>query len=259
MKLLNLNIGIKIDNNKEVKDLIVDGAYDIVALQEVMRKKEDTVYEQYDSSTFIKNNTDYKYHFFGPLWYATHHEKNNIMTKDFGGLTEQGNEVLSKYPIIESSNIFYYQDYAEFKDTTNFRKEDHPRAFIDMIIKIQDKEIQIINIHGIWNKDKIGDERTKNQSEVLLSHIREDIPCIITGDFNLLPNTESIEIINKKMINLIEKYNIKSTRPAFDDGLDKGNIICDYIFVNDKVKVNGLKVLNTEISDHLPLILDFEI
>ena len=59
--------------------------------------------------------------------------------------------------------------------------------------------------------------------------------------------------------NLIEEYNIKSTRPAFDDGLDVGNLVCDYVFVNDKVIVNDFKVINSNISDHLPIILDFDI
>lgn len=61
------------------------------------------------------------------------------------------------------------------------------------------------------------------------------------------------------MNNLIDKYNIKSTRPPFDDGLDIGDSVCDYIFVNDKVKVNEFKVLNSNSSDHFPLLLDFEI
>lgn len=119
--------------------------------------------------------------------------------------------------------------------------------------------MQIINIHGIWNKDKIGDERTIKQSEFILSKIRKDIPVIVVGDFNLLPNTESIKLLNNELINLIDKYYIKSTRPYLDDGLDKGKLVCDYIFVNDKVTVNDFKVIESNISDHLPLILDFEI
>ena len=126
-------------------------------------------------------------------------------------------------------------------------------------MSINDKQLQIINVHGIWTKDKIGDKRTIEQSEIILSHIRNDIACIITGDFNLLPNTRSIKKLNHKMINLIEKYNIQSTRPTFDDGLDKGDMVCDYIFINDKVKVNDFRVLDINVSDHLPLILDFEI
>ena len=39
------------------------------------------------------------------------------------------------------------------------------------------------------------------QSDFILSKIRKDIPCIVVGDFNLLPNTKSIEMIDEKMIN----------------------------------------------------------
>lgn len=259
MKLLNINVCIKLDNANNVIELISNDKYDIVTLQEATRKIEDAVFDKYNKSNIIKSNTDYKYSFFGPLWIANHHEKNNSISQDFGGLIEQGNEVLAKYPMIQSENVFYYKNYSDFTDTTNFRQEDHPRAFENVILNINDKKLQIINVHGIWNKDKIGDERTMNQSEVILSYVRDDIPCIITGDFNLLPNTESINKINKKMTNLIEEYNIQSTRPTFDDGLDRGDLVCDYIFVNEKVRVNDFKVLNSNVSDHLPLILDFDL
>ena len=126
-------------------------------------------------------------------------------------------------------------------------------------ITINGKDIQVITVHGIWTKDKMGDERTLNQIESILEEVRYDIPCIVTGDFNLLPKSESIKNISQKLTNLIEKYDIKSTRPSFDDGLDKGDIVCDYIFVNDKVKINDFKVINTNVSDHLPIVLDFDI
>lgn len=259
MKLLNMNVCIKLDNIKDIIELISKDEYDIITLQEVMRKIEDSAFDRYNKSNLIKSNLDYNYSFFGPLWIANHHEKNNVISKDFGGLVEQGNEILSKYPIIQSENIFYYKNYSDFTDVTKFRQEDHPRAFENIILNVNSKKLQIINVHGIWNKDKTGDERTIKQSEIILSYVRNDIPCIITGDFNLLPNTKSIQKINQKMTNLIEKYNIHSTRPTFDDGLDKGNIVCDYIFVNDKVKINSFKVIESNVSDHFPLVLDFDI
>ncbi len=259
MKLLDLNIGIKLDNNQKVIDLIKKEQYDIVALQESMRKIEDTVLDRYDSSNRIKEQTNLQYDFFGALWFADHHEKNKVMRRDFGGLTEQGNELLTNYPIIQVENVFYYKKYANFSDTTNFKKEDHPRAFIDAIIDVNGKKLQIINVHGIWNEEKKGDKRTLLQAESILSHVRYDIPSIIVGDFNLLPHTKSIELISEKMINLIEKYNIQSTRPSFDDGLDTGNVVCDYIFINSKVKEKSFNVIKNTVSDHFPLVLEFEI
>ena len=114
MKLFNLNIGIKIDNNEEIIKLIKEDNYDIITLQEVMRKIEDLAFDRYDSSNVIKNNIFYKNSFFGPLWIASHHKKNNVMTRNFGGLVEQGNEILTKYQIIDAKNIFYYKNYGPY-------------------------------------------------------------------------------------------------------------------------------------------------
>lgn len=259
MKLLNLNVCIKLNNNKEVINLIKEDNYDIITFQEVMRKIDENVFERYQSSNIIKENLDYQNSFFGPLWVAKCHRKGDNITRDFGGLAEQGNEIISSYPIIEGKNVFYHRYYATFEDTSDFRNNDHGRAFTEAILNVNGRELQIINVHGIWNKDKVGDERTINQINSILSNIRDDIPCIIAGDFNLLPESESIKLMNNKMINLISKYNIKSTRPNFDDGLDRGDMVCDYIFINNKVKVNDFKVINSKASDHFPLFLDFDI
>ena len=202
---------------------------------------------------------DYKNSFFGPLWVARYHKKNSIITRDFGGLTEQGNEIISNYPIIEGENIFYHKCYSIFEETSNFRKEDHGRAFTKCILEVNGKSLQIINVHGIWSENKLGNDKTISQINEILSNVRNDIPAIVTGDFNLLPGSESIKIMESKMLNLITKYNILSTRPTFNDGLDKGDLVCDYIFVNDKIKVNDFKVLNSNVSDHFPLVLDFSL
>lgn len=259
MKLFNLNVGIKLDNNKEVVDLILKDNYDIVTLQESMRKLDEGVFPQYDSCDFIRKNTSFKNNFFGAVWVARAHKKNNVVHRDFGGYVEQGNQLLSNYPIIKSSNVFYYKEYSNYEDSTNFRKEDHPRAFIECILDINGKELQVINVHGIWTSDKMGNDRTQNQIDTILNKARKDIPCIIVGDFNLLPTSKYIKMMSDNYKNLIDEYKIKSTRPEFNDGLDKGNLVCDYVFVNNKVKVNDFYVLKSNASDHLPLVLDFDL
>ena len=105
----------------------------------------------------------------------------------------------------------------------------------------------------------MGNDRTQNQIDAILNRARKDIPCIIVGDFNLLPTSKYIKMLSDNYKNLIDKYKIKSTRPEFDDRLDKGNLVCDYVFVNNKVKVNDFYVLNSNASDHLPLVLDFDL
>ncbi len=259
MKLLDLNIGIKLDNNNEVLELVKLEDADICTFQEAMNAVDDSCFEMFESTNQLINLSNYKYNAFAPLFIATGVEKNGVLVRDFGGKAEQGSLLISKFKIEEHYNQFYYNEYKYNYDATEFREKDWCRSIQNTILDVHGKELQIINVHGIWTKDKIGDERTIKQSKFILSKIRKDIPVIVVGDFNLLPDNESIKILNNELINLIDNYNIKSTRPNFDDGLDKGNLVCDYIFVNDKVKVNDFKVIDCNISDHLPLILDFNI
>ncbi len=259
MKLLNLNICIKMDNTKEVIDFLKKEKADIITMQEAMHGIEDTCFPMYQSENQLIELEEYSSFAFAPLFIAKGVTKNGEMTRDFGGKAEQGSLLLSKYKIKEHTNEFYYREYKYEYDATNFKKEDWCRSIQNAIIKINDKELQIINVHGIWNEGKIGDDRTIAQSNFILSKLRKDIPAIVVGDFNLLPSTDSIKILNRELINLVEKYHIESTRPTFDDGLDRGNLVCDYIFVNNLVQVNDLQVLESYVSDHLPLLLDFEI
>ena len=262
MRLVDLNVAIKLDNNEKVIDFLKNTESDIITLQESMRGIDNTVYDRYNNSKLIKEavKNTHKYDFYGALWVSDKHIKKGVVTKDFGGMAEQGNEIISRYPIIEASNDFFHKNYQIFRDTTDFRKNDHGRAVVVAIVEINNQKLRLLNIHGIWNEGKIGDDRTIKECEYLLSLIEDNtIPTIIVGDFNLDPQSKSIKILNKKLTNLIEKYNIKSTRPTVKDGLDVGNSVDDYIFVNDKIKVNKFEVKQTDASDHYPLILDFEL
>lgn len=262
MRLIDLNVSIKLDNNEKVIKLFNNIESDIITLQEVVRGIDSSVYDRYNNSKIIKDNINdkYKYSFFGALWVAKYHIKNGIISKDFGATVEQGNEIISKYPIVEAENMFFYKNYAPFEETTNFRKEDHPRALERVILQINDKKLQLLNIHGIWNNGKVGDERTIKECEFVLKvATNQEMPTIITGDFNLNPTSESIKLINERFKNLIDIYSITTTRPVIRDGLDVGDNVDDYIFINNKIRVNDFKVIKTDVSDHYPLILDFDI
>lgn len=262
MKLLNINISDKFDRTKQIGILLKKINPDIITFQEVLRHVDDSVFSEYKIESKIKTilaNT-YPYMFFGPLWMSDSHNEYGKVIKNYGGNVEQGNLIFSKHVIKKSENLFFHKDYMKINDWTKWEIDDHPRAIINSEISIKDKLLQIINVHGIWTKDKKGDKRTIKQCRFIVeSALKKNIPTIITGDFNLFPETESIQIINKHFTNLIDKFKIKTTRPDFKDNIDVGNNVVDYIFVNSKIKVNDFKIINTDISDHFPLYLDFEI
>lgn len=262
MKLLNINIGIKIDNSEKVADFIRKVDADIVAIQEIVRPLEDRVKKQFRSKDDIEHELKglYPYQFFGPLWVAKSINEGDKIIFDFGGRMEQGNEILTKYPIVEATNEHYYKSYSYALDWSNWKNEDHGRALQVVELNVDDKELQVLNLHGIWTEDKMGDKRTLEECKYVIGAAkRKRIPTIITGDFNLLPETESIRLMNKEFRNLIEEYEIKTTRPSFKDEIDEGRNVVDYIFVSGGVKVVDFKVIDSDISDHLPMLLGFKI
>lgn len=122
--------------------------------------------------------------------------------------------------------------------------------------RMNGQEHSILNVHGLWN----GKGKTDCPERILQSKkIREFMdtlgtPKIICGDFNLRPDTESLKMIEKGMNNLIQLYNVTSTRTSFYNKPEK---FADYIFTSPEIKVNHFEALKDEVSDHSPLLLDF--
>jgi len=126
-----------------------------------------------------------------------------------------------------------------------------------VFINVNGKKYLIANFHGLWDgPGKSDDPRRLEQSRKVKNFLdQHDITKILAGDFNLWPGTESLKILEKDMVNLIDKYNFHSTRPPF---FDFPNKYSDYVFVSPDIKINDFKVLSDVVSDHLALYLDYE-
>ncbi|MDP3948140.1 MAG: hypothetical protein Q8P87_00335 [bacterium] len=126
---------------------------------------------------------------------------------------------------------------------------------------IQGKKFTVVNIHGTAFPG------TKLDTTLRLEHsskIRRFLDSkkgakILVGDFNLLPKTRSIKIIEAEMRNLIKEFNIQRTRSKLSPfyGRTEFQKFADYTFVSSGIKVKSFEVPKVEISDHLPMILKF--
>jgi len=68
-----------------------------------------------------------------------------------------------------------------------------------------------------------------------------------------------MKVFKDDFMSLVDKYNISTTRPKSNELSNLKRNVVDYIFVSNQIKVNSFEVLNTDISDHLPLSLDFDL
>jgi hypothetical protein len=119
-----------------------------------------------------------------------------------------------------------------------------------------DKNYTILNFHGMWTiKGKDDDNHRILQSEKIKKIFDEAKGSrILCGDFNLKPDTKSIAILSENNRNLIQDYKVTSTRSSL---YTKSIKFADYMIVSPEVEVKDFKVLKNEVSDHLPLSLNF--
>lgn len=260
MRLVSFNISIKKDNTPGVIDLLNNLAPDFVALQESMMPHEANVFAGFRSGEDISNyfSKQMPHSFFAPLYIANCVTNGGAVVRDFGGLVEQGTHVLSKYPICSAENKFYYGNYKTEYDATHFKESDWARSILVAIISLPNgKKIKIIDVHGIWNLTRMGDNRTVAQSEFIIAELLKDkMPTIVAGDFNLVPESQSIKMLKQYLTNLSVEYKLETTRPESDD---KKHMVVDYIFVTNDIKVKDFMTIDTDVSDHLPLVLDFDV
>lgn len=118
----------------------------------------------------------------------------------------------------------------------------------------------VANFHGIARPGtKLDSEERLAQSEVLRRILAaEAAPVALIGDFNLLPDTESIHLLERDFRNLVLERGIARTRSRINPyhGTPKEQPHADYAFVAPSLTVVDFQVSDVEISDHLPLILD---
>lgn len=173
------------------------------------------------------------------------------------------------YPLGYGIALFYRNDfqlslYKNFFDQAkDFDNSTFgvPKAQI-CAFNLSGQIINICNIHGRWipadpglsNKD---DTEERVYDMLLLRNYLQSLkdPTIVCGDFNLNPDTKSLAVFKDSFRDLIDEYNVQSTRTHY---YKKEGKQADYAFISKEVGLNSFQVLESPVvSDHKPIVLSF--
>ena len=103
-----------------------------------------------------------------------------------------------------------------------------------------------MNHHGHHVPEhKNGDAETLRQCKIIADEAREaGDRAILAGDFNLVPNSESIEQINTVLTNQSLEHKLTTTR----NQLTTKNEVCDYIFTGRDIEVLNFKIIEEQLD-----------
>lgn len=257
MKLISLNIwGGKI--YKPLLEFIEKNSEntDILCFQEVFSTTEDI----HEDSGFrvnlyaeIAKNLSHHKGYFAPCL-------NNYLTGAF-----QPN--FTNYPLTSGLAVFIkkeikvisHGDFFIYKKRGGFSPRDLnslPRNIQYLSLISGKQKFTVCNLHGIWLKTGKNDSpaRLKQSTKIKKFLDGQTGKKILCGDFNLGINTKSIKILENNLRNLIKEYSIKTTRNKHFPGWEK---FADYTFVSPDINIKSFQVPDVDISDHLPMILEF--
>jgi len=154
---------------------------------------------------------------------------------------------------IEGTGEIYIRGYRNSKKGDN---TTIPRNLQYVKINVEGRDYIIAHFHGLWNgKGKTDTEERIAQSKKARAFLDKlEGKKVLCGDFNLLPDTESLKILEEGFVNLIKTHGINTTRSSLYEKPDK---FADYTLVSPDVKVERFEVPNVNASDHLPMELEF--
>jgi endonuclease/exonuclease/phosphatase family metal-dependent hydrolase len=121
--------------------------------------------------------------------------------------------------------------------------------------------VWLCNVHGLPAPgSKLDSPERLRQSKKIIDYLADKPGAkIVMGDFNLMPQTESVRMFESTgYSNLIKDFSIRSTRNhyAWDRFPDSKQLFADYTFVSPEVRVKNFSVLNDNVSDHLAMQLE---
>ena len=238
MKILQLNIWAG-RLNRQIIEVVQREKPDAVCFQEVVRLpgKESVFISTLDE---LQDELKFSNVFFAPLF-------------SFGYMNrkaELGNCIMSNLPIeneyVEFTNLEYTED-LDFTEIDDYNVRNFQHAVVN--------GINLINHHGHHLREhKKGDKHTMRQCGRIAEYVSDlEGEIVLCGDFNLEPSSESIEQINRVLVNHVKERQIVSTRTPLTHKTEA----CDYIFTSPNIEVKDFQVLDDVASDHKALVVEF--
>jgi endonuclease/exonuclease/phosphatase family metal-dependent hydrolase len=218
---------------------------DFVCMQEVNDLKGRSGYKFFATLDEIKEGGGFSEAFMSQAYSCRYMERE----------LEYGNTILSNTPFTKAETVFTRGKYKRHFDIE--KDDSNTRNLQVASVKVGNTTLNILNHHGhCIPESKAGDDETMRQMG-MVADIVDGLrgPIIMCGDFNLAPDSESLGLINARLTNLSIVNNLKRTYNQFS----AVHAVCDYIFVNDRVKVRNFEMSDEILSDHKALILEFDL
>lgn len=202
-------------------------------------------------------------------------KQNNIHTPDYiakelgynvyyqdiafaGKTTKLANAIFSKHKLTDTRTTWINQE----RGSGNY--DDENRAYVEAKVSVYGKELTVGTAHMSYTHAFEPTSRKLQEVDVLITAIKDNTKnFVLTGDFNAPPDSEVINRLVKYVKNLGPSYDQKTwtTKPFSYNGFEVNSLDyrLDYAFGSEDIATRSARVLKTEFSDHLPILVEIDL
>jgi len=241
ISLLQWNVWYKEDPDKIIQ-LIKELNPDVICAQEFIQHSK--LQPPLDTAKYIADKLSYKYFFQVSESWTNRPEKET-----------QGNAIFSKLPIVNKRF-----EYIQPPKTNPVNAAEEGRVYVELTVEKEGKRIIFSTTHLSYTPFFEMTEQRKNEANNLLEILKKKKQSFIfTGDLNAAPDSFLINSINNLnyLKHLGPDFSEKTwtTKPFDKDGFAENelNWRLDYIFGTKNIVVEEIKIIETDVSDHLPI------
>lgn len=172
------------------------------------------------------------------------------------GQGDGGNAIYSRFPILEEKTIFLHEEYRQILRP---RREDdfshYPKNLQSIVVDVGGKKLHVCNMHGIWGLDGADTKERLRMSKLIIKEIKGKKPLVLMGDFNIKPNTKTIEVIESKLTNVFKGEMTTSFNMEHKKNPGYATAVVDMFFASPDIEIVSKSVPTDDVSDHLPLLV----
>ncbi len=241
-KILQINVwGGRIKDG--LARFIADGGYDVVCMQEATWCEPDTGFMDLfvDTVDKIKRAGGFSYDL----------RSSNYGVSLLGGEDRRqlGNVILSKIPFLEAREEIIVGDYGVATGPQNFESAVCRHRYTAQKV-ILENGFAIVNYHGYYLKDPLGDETTVRCMRAVAEMAQDNQhPVIMCGDLNVVAEAPAMRELDF-LTDLTALNHVKTTLRNVRFVKD---VACDHILVSGDVRYQDFEVIDAPISDHQAL------
>ena len=247
MKILQIN-----NWTGRIKDglsrFIAKGNYDVVCAQEAIWSDNCNDYlESYvDTVDKIARIAGFDY-----VFKSSHY---GTKTLDGTAQFELGNVILSKIPFVSTEDKLLLGEYSvinSISDVKNVTGHCYRAQKVTL-----ENGVVIVNYHGYWLKDPLGDETSVECMRKVADFIKDNYSStIMCGDLNVVSESPSMRELDF-MQDLTAINQVKTTLRNIRFVKD---VACDHILITNELECKSFEVIDAPISDHRALFAEIEI